>query len=63
MADLETHLTFHAFRRGGASLLYANGVPIQDIKIHGTWASDAIDTYIRWLDPEDNPIAQCFRRL
>jgi integrase len=40
------HLTFHAFRRSGASLAFASGVPFQAIQAHGTWASDALWAYI-----------------
>ena len=32
--------TFHAFRRSGASLAFNANVPIQEIKVQGTWTSD-----------------------
>jgi integrase len=44
--NLHTHLTFHSFRRSGASLAFASGVPFQAIQAHGTWASDALWAYI-----------------
>ncbi|KAE8257653.1 hypothetical protein A4X13_0g2205 [Tilletia indica] len=37
----------HAFRIGGATLLHANGVPIDSIKQMGGWASDVALRYIR----------------
>ena len=39
-------LTFHAFCRAGASWAFHNGVPLEYIKKHGTWKSDAIHTYL-----------------
>ncbi|KAE8223535.1 hypothetical protein CF326_g8179 [Tilletia indica] len=37
----------HAFRIGGATLLHANGVPIESIKQMGGWSSDVAIRYIR----------------
>ncbi|KAE8209083.1 hypothetical protein CF327_g6887 [Tilletia walkeri] len=37
----------HAFHIGGATLLHANGVPIDSIKQMGGWASDVALRYIR----------------
>ena len=39
-------LSFHAFRRSGASLAFQNEIPIQDIKMHGTWESDTEWKYV-----------------
>ena len=39
--------TFHDFRRSGATFAYNCHVPIQDIKIHGTWSSDCVWQYIQ----------------
>ena len=41
-----TLLTFHGFRKGGAQLYYDMGLPIEDIKAHGGWASDCVWQYI-----------------
>jgi integrase len=46
MLDLSPNLTFHAFRRSGASLAFASGVPFQAIQAHGTWASNSLWAYI-----------------
>jgi integrase len=35
-------ITFHSFRRSGASLAYTYGMPFDAIQAHGTWASDAL---------------------
>ena len=37
---------FHTFRRSGASLVFSLNVPVQYIKAHGTWASDAVWAYL-----------------
>ena len=37
---------FHAFRRSGATLAYNLDVKWEDIKRHGTWRSDAVNSYI-----------------
>ena len=39
-------LGFHAFRRSGVAFLFANGVPLTNLKQHGTWQSDAIFAYL-----------------
>ena len=39
--------SFHTFRRSGAALAYTLDVPLDNIKNHGTWSSDAVWTYIR----------------
>ena len=39
--------TLHSFRRGGATLAYQSGIPLDLIKGHGTWDSDAVWEYLR----------------
>ena len=56
LATLRDHLTLlgispklyagHPFRRGGASLAYQSGVPMELIKALGDWRSDTILIYI-----------------
>ena len=41
------HYGFHTFRRSAASLAFQLNVPIQNIKSHGTWVSDAVWAYIQ----------------
>ena len=36
----------HSFRRGGASLAYQAGLPVQAIKLLGNWKSDAVLLYL-----------------
>jgi integrase len=39
--------TLHSFRRGGATLAFGAGIPLDLIKGHGTWDSNAVWEYIR----------------
>ena len=43
---LSKTLTFHDFRRAGASWAFQNDVPLEHIMKHGTWRSDAIWSYL-----------------
>ena len=38
---------FHAFRRSGASLAFNDNVPLEYIKVHGHWKSNAVWTYLK----------------
>ena len=38
--------TFHCFRRSGATFAFNHHLPIQAIKSHGTWTSEAVQAYI-----------------
>ena len=40
-----SNLTFHAFRRSGASFAFNSNVSLQDIQSHGTWASECVWRY------------------
>ena len=39
-------ITFHSFRRSGATFAFNHSVPLQDIQRHGTWTSDAVWRYV-----------------
>ena len=55
--------TFHAFRRSGASLAYELGIPVREIKEHGTWASDCVWRYIRPSSSAGCQVSQTFRKI
>jgi integrase len=55
-------LTFHSFRRSGASLAYASRVPFDAIQAHGTWVSDALWSYID-ADARESPVPCLFSRI
>jgi hypothetical protein len=38
--------TLHSLRKGGATLCHSLGLPLDQIKAHGTWSSDAVYTYL-----------------
>ena len=38
--------SFHSFRRSGATLAYNLGIGLEEIKRHGTWKSNAVQSYI-----------------
>ena len=40
-------LTFHDFRRAGATWAFRRGVPVQDIQAQGTWSSACVWRYIQ----------------
>ena len=56
-------ITFHTFRKSGASWAFQRGVPIDTIKKQGTWKSDCVWRYIHThptATPSD-PLLQAFR--
>ena len=52
--------TFHAFRRSGATYSFNNNVSFQDIRLHGSWKSDAIYAYLQTTSTADK-VAQHFQ--
>ena len=45
---LDPHqFTFYTFKHSGATVAYNSHIPIQQIKRHGSWASDCVCTYIQ----------------
>ena len=42
----DPNLTFHAFRRSGATYAFNANVALQDIQSHGTWTSECVWRYI-----------------
>ena len=56
-----SNLTFHAFRKAGATWAFQHGVPLEHIKTHGTWASDAVYTYLNASTSLSSPVASAFR--
>ena len=50
-------LTFHDFRRAGASWAFQHGVPMQDIQAQGTWTSQCVWRY--YCKIPDSPVVIC----
>ena len=59
--NLEKPVTFHDFRRGGASWAFQNGVPLEQIMKHGTWKSDAVWSYLSSAPTLHSPVSLAFR--
>ena len=54
-------LTFHSFRRSGASYVFNNHVRLQDIKSHGTWTSDSVWRYLLQDPSSTSSVAHAFQ--
>jgi integrase len=59
---LDPRISFHVFRRSGASLAFSSGIPFAAIQAHGTWASDALWAYID-ADARDTTVPQFFAQV
>ena len=55
--------TPHGLRTGGASFSYLAGVPLDHIKFHGTWTSNAVEGYLVSQPRFNTPVAQAFKSL
>ena len=67
LKDISSHLglpkplTFHDFRRAGASWAFQNGVPLEHIMKHGTWRSDSIWAYLSSSPTLESPVSRAFK--
>ena len=59
--NISPPLTFHAFRRAGASWAFKRGVPLEHIMKHGTWRSDAIWSYLSSSPSLSSPVSLAFQ--
>ena len=55
--------TFHAFRRSGAILAFNKGVPLEHVKAHGNWASDAVWSYLKAASTAPAVVPSLFKTL
>ena len=53
---------FHCFRRSGATLALELKVPLENIKIHGHWKSDAIWSYLSDTPKAASVVASAFQQ-
>ena len=58
-----TSLTFHSFRRSGATLAFNSNVSLHHIKSHGTWTSDTVWRYINQDENAASEVALSFQKL
>ena len=54
-------MTFHSFRRSGATLAFNSNIPLQHIQSHGTWTSDAVWHYIAQDHNASDMVATAFQ--
>ena len=54
-------ITFHTFRRSGATFAFNNDVTLQNIQKHGTWTSDCVWRYITDTADAGEQVANMFR--
>ena len=54
-------LTFHDFRRAGASWAFQHGVPLQNIQAQGTWTSQCVWRYVHTSSSGPSRVADSFR--
>ena len=59
--DLPRSLTFHNFRRGGATWAFLKGVPIQQIQAQGTWSSSCVLRYINLPSSAASQVSRTFQ--
>ena len=59
---LSPHLTFHDFRRSGATWAFHHGVPLSQIMHHGTWRSDSVWKYINDLSTKPSAVSTTFQQ-
>ena len=59
---IDPPLTFHEFRRSGATWAFHNGVPHGTIMHHGTWKSDSVWKYIKSTPQLSSPVSATFQR-
>ena len=56
------NITFHSFRRSGATLAFNSNIPLQHIQSHGTWTSDAVWQYISQDHNASDLVATTFQQ-
>ena len=56
-----SHFGFHAFRRSAVSWAADHDVPLQNLKAHGGWSSNAIHTYLKFTPKASATVATTFQ--
>ena len=57
-----SNITFHAFRRSGATYAFNSNVALQDIQSHGTWTSECIWRYITLDHQASDQVSLAFQK-
>ena len=56
------YITFHCFRRSGATFAFNNNVHLQNIQQHGGWKSDAVWSYLTQTNQGTARVAAAFAK-
>ena len=56
-------ITFHSFRRSGATFAFNHNVSLQNIQAHGGWKSSAIWHYLNHTHKAAGVVARTFQKL
>ena len=59
----DSNLTFHSFRRSGATFAFNHNVALQNIQQHGTWTSDCVWRYISDSISASSQVSDTFRSV
>ena len=60
----EQRYTPHSLRRGGGATFFAEeGVKVSDIKRHGKWRTDAIETYLKQASFQTSSVYKFLQNL
>ena len=57
-----SHYGFHAFRRSAVSWAADHDVPLQNLKAHGGWSSNAIHAYLKFTPKASSTVATTFQQ-
>ena len=57
-----SNLTFHAFRRSGATYAFNSDVALQDIQSHGTWTSECVWRYVTLDHDASDQVSLTFQK-
>ena len=55
--------SFHTFRRSAASLAFQNNTSLEAIQAQGTWASQAVWTYLSNHPTQQNAVVTTFKNV
>ena len=55
------YITFHSFRRSGATYAFNHHIPLENIQAHGGWRSQAVWAYLKQAGAAGNRIALGFQ--
>ena len=61
LLKVSPHFKFHDFRKAGSTWAFNFGVPLDQIKAHGTWVSDCVWRYISSVPQYSSAVSRAFQ--